>query len=60
MTEAWAWGHEAEELINRLDWPCNSPVRCQDCADIRRTLLDEEIIVVLRPGRDIEENPGGR
>lgn len=54
MTEAWAWGREAEELVDRSDSPWDSPSRRPSHADKRRAwrraLLGEEICAVLRPG----------
>ena len=54
MTEAWAWGREAEELVDRSDAPWDSPLRRPSHADKRRAwrraLLGEEILAVLRPG----------
>jgi DDE superfamily endonuclease len=54
MTEAWAWGREAEELVDRSDSPWDSPLRRPSHADKRRAwrraLLGEEIRAVLRPG----------
>ena len=54
MTEAWAWGREAGELVDRSDSPWDSPLRRPSHADKRRAwhraLLGEEIRAVLRPG----------
>jgi len=54
MTEAWAWGREADELVDRSASPWDSPTRRPSHADKRRAwrraLLDEEIRAVLRPG----------
>ncbi len=58
-TEAWAWNREADELVDRSDCPWDSPLRRPSHADKRRawrrTLLDEEIRAVLRPGVTEEE-----
>jgi DDE superfamily endonuclease len=54
MTEAWAWGREAEELVDRSASPWDSPLRRPSHADkrraCRRALLGEEIRAVLHPG----------
>jgi hypothetical protein len=54
MTEAWAWGRTADELVDRSDSPWDSPLRRPSHADKRRAwrraLLGEEIRAVLRPG----------
>jgi DDE superfamily endonuclease len=54
MTEAWAWGRGAEELVNRSASPWDSATRRPSHADKRRAwrqaLLREEIRAVLRPG----------
>ena len=54
MTEAWAWGREAEELADRSASPWDDPSRRPSHADKRRAwrreLLGEEIRAVLRPG----------
>jgi hypothetical protein len=54
MTEAWAWGREAEELVDRSASPWDDPARRPSHADKRRAwrreLLGEEIRAVLRPG----------
>lgn len=59
MTEAWAWGRPAVELVNRSDSPWDSPLRRPSHADKRRAwrreLLGEEIRAVLRPGVTDEE-----
>jgi DDE superfamily endonuclease len=59
MTEAWAWGREACELVDRSDSPWDSPLRRPSHADKRRAwrraLLGEEIRAVLRPGVTEEE-----
>ncbi|MGZ3434139.1 MAG: IS701 family transposase [Isosphaeraceae bacterium] len=54
MTEAWAWGRTADELVDRSDSPWDSPLRRPSHADKRRAwrreLLGAEIRTVLRPG----------
>jgi hypothetical protein len=54
LTEAWAWGRPAEELVNRSASPWDSPLRRPSHADKRRAwrraLLAEEIRAVLRGG----------
>jgi hypothetical protein len=54
MTEAWAWGQEAEELVDRSASPWDKASRRPSHADKRRAwrraLLGEEIRAVLRPG----------
>jgi hypothetical protein len=54
MTEAWAWGRGAEELIDRSASPWDKATRRPSHADKRRAwrreLLGEEIREVLRPG----------
>jgi hypothetical protein len=54
MTEAWAWGREAEELVDRSASPWDDPGRRPSHADKRRAwrreLLGEEIRAALRPG----------
>jgi hypothetical protein len=62
MTEAWAWGRPAEELVDRSESPWDSPLRRPSHADKRRAwrraLLAEEIRAVLRSGmteREIHE-----
>jgi hypothetical protein len=54
MTEAWAWGREAEELVDRSASPWDDPARRPSHADKRRAwrreLLGEEIRAALRPG----------
>ena len=54
MTEAWAWGRNEEELVDRSASPWDSPLRRPSHADKRRAwrreLLCEEIQAVLRPG----------
>lgn len=59
MTEAWAWGRSAEDLVDRSASPWDSPLRRPSHADKRRAwrraLLGEEIRAVLRPGVTEEE-----
>jgi DDE superfamily endonuclease len=59
MTEAWAWGRPASELVDRSASPWDSPLRRPSHADKRRAwrraLLGEEIRAVLRPGVTEEE-----
>lgn len=54
MTEAWAWGRETEELVDRSTSPWDKASRRPSHADKRRAwrreLLGEEIREVLRPG----------
>jgi hypothetical protein len=54
MTEAWAWGRPAGELVDRSASPWDSPSRRPSHADKRRAwrreLLGEEIRAVLRLG----------
>ena len=54
MTEAWAWGRNEEELVDRSTSPWDSPLRRPSHADKRRAwrraLLGEELRAVLRPG----------
>ncbi len=54
MTEAWAWGRTAEDLIGRSGSPWDDASRRPSHADKRRAwrreLLGEEIRAVLRPG----------
>ena len=54
MTEAWAWGRTAEELVDRSASPWDSPSRRPSHADKRRAwrreILGEELRAVLRPG----------
>jgi hypothetical protein len=54
LTEAWAWGRQAEELVDRSASPWDDPARRPSHADKRRAwrraLLGEEIRAVLRPG----------
>jgi hypothetical protein len=54
MTEAWAWGREAEDLVDRSGSPWDKQSRRPSHADKRRAwrreLLGEEIRAALRPG----------
>ena len=54
MTEAWAWGREAAELVDRSASPWDKASRRPSHADKRRAwrreLLGEEIRATLRPG----------
>ena len=54
MTEAWAWGRPAGELVDRSASPWDSAARRPSHADKRRAwrraLLAEEIRAALRPG----------
>ena len=54
MTEAWAWGRKAEDLVDRSASPWDSTLRRPSHADKRlawrRELLGEEIRAALRPG----------
>jgi hypothetical protein len=54
MTEAWAWGREADKLVDRSTSPWDDSGRRPSHADKRRAwrraLLREEIQAVLRPG----------
>jgi hypothetical protein len=54
MTEAWAWGREAAELVDRAASPWDDPTRRPSHADKRRAwrreVLGEEIRAALRPG----------
>ena len=54
MTEAWAWGRPADELVDRSSSPWDSLLRRPSHADKRRAWrqesLREEIHAVLRPG----------
>ena len=54
MTEAWAWGRTAEELVDRSASPWDNPSRRPSHADKRRAwrreILGEELRAVLRPG----------
>jgi DDE superfamily endonuclease len=59
MTEAWAWGREEGELVDRSESPWDDPLRRPSHADKRRAwrreLLAEEIRAVLRPDVTQEE-----
>jgi hypothetical protein len=59
MTEAWAWGRRAGELVDRSASPWDDAERRPSHADKRRAwrrvLLREEIRAVLRPGTTEEE-----
>ncbi len=59
MTEAWAWGRERGELVDRSESPWDDPLRRPSHADKRRArrreLLAEEIRAVLRPDVTEEE-----
>ena len=59
MTEAWAWGRKAEELVDRSASPWDSTLRRPSHADKRRAwrreIPGEEIRAVLRPGVTDEE-----
>jgi len=59
LTEAWAWGRQAEELVDRSASPWDKASRRPSHADKRRAwrrqLLGEEIRAVLRPGVTEEE-----
>jgi hypothetical protein len=59
MTEAWAWGREEDELVDRSASPWDVASRRPSHADKRRAwrraLLGEEIRAVLRPGVTEEE-----
>jgi hypothetical protein len=54
LTEAWAWGRPAEELVDRSGSPWDSPLRRPSHADKRRAwrraLLGEEIRAALSGG----------
>ena len=54
MTEAWAWGREDEELVDRSASPWDKGSRRPSHADKRRAwrraLLGEEIRATLCPG----------
>ncbi|MDG3003179.1 IS701 family transposase [Paludisphaera mucosa] len=54
MTEAWAWGRDEGDLVDRSDSPWGSLVRRPSHADKRRAwrreLLSDEIHAALRPG----------
>ena len=59
MTEAWAWGREDKELVDRSGSPWDSSSRRPSHADKRRAwrreMLGEEIRATLRPGVTQEE-----
>jgi hypothetical protein len=59
LTEAWAWGREVEELVDRSASPWDKASRRPSHADKRRAwrreLLGEEIRAVLRPGATVAE-----
>ena len=59
MTEAWAWGRPAEDLVDRSESPWDSPLRRPSHADKRRAwrraLLREEILAVRRSGMSERE-----
>jgi hypothetical protein len=59
LTEAWAWGRPADELVDRSTSPWDSPLRRPSHADKRRAwrreLLGEEMRAALRPGVAEEE-----
>jgi hypothetical protein len=59
LTEAWAWGRNDEELVDRSASPWDKASRRPSHADKRRAwrreLLGEEIRAVLRPGATEEE-----
>jgi hypothetical protein len=54
LTEAWAWGRQQEELVDRSSSPLDKASRRPSRADKRRAwrreLLGEEIRATLRPG----------
>ena len=54
LTEAWAWGRPAADLVDRTASPWDDPARRPSHADKRRAwrreLLGEEILTVLRSG----------
>jgi hypothetical protein len=54
MTEAWAWGRDEDDLVDRSaspwDDPCRRPSHAGKRRAWRRALLREEIQAVLRPG----------
>ena len=62
LTEAWAWGRAAAELVDRAASPWDDPARRPSHADKRRAwrraLLSEEIRAALRPGGTEEEIRG--
>ena len=59
MTEAWAWGRDGGDLVDRKESPWDDPNRRPSHADKRRAwrreLLADEIRGVLRPGVTEEE-----
>jgi hypothetical protein len=59
LTEAWAWGRQEEDLVDRSASPWDSRLRRPSHADKRRAwrraLLGEEIRAALRPGVTEEE-----
>jgi hypothetical protein len=59
LTEAWAWGRNEDELVDRSTSPWDREWRRPSHADKRRAwrreLLGEEILAVLRPGATEEE-----
>ena len=59
MTEAWAWGHSAAELVDRSASPWDDPGRRPSHADKRRAwrreFLGAEIRAALGSGRNVEE-----
>ena len=59
MTEAWAWGRDEDELVDRADSPWDSfwrrPSHLDKRRAWRRALLCKEIRAVLRPGVTEEE-----
>ena len=54
LTEAWAWGRPADDLVDRSESQWGSPLRRPSHADKRRAWrrapLGEEFRAVLRPG----------
>jgi hypothetical protein len=54
MTETWAWGRKAEDLVDRSASPWDSATRRPNHVDKRRAwrraLLAEENHALLRPG----------
>jgi len=54
MTEVWAWGRQAEDLVDRSASPWDTAARRPSQADKRRAwrraLMGEKIRAVLRPG----------
>jgi hypothetical protein len=54
LTEAWAWGRAATELVHHSASPCDTPLRRPSHADKRRArrraLLGEEIRAALHTG----------